>query len=129
MKKFTILTIFLIFFFSAAQVQAEPLNITAAEVEDAEVLHAYPIGSHHLEVFSKCRGVPVVSIFLLTEQVIVRYCYLEKGKLVGFMILDKIYEATGEKKYVAEEVSAEMTPILTSMLLRVKAGLTPVEFE
>jgi hypothetical protein len=123
---------FLVFGCHSAVMENQPLNITISEVEESEMLYSYPMAPWHIFCFSKCRGVVVASIFYVDESIVVRYCYLEQGKLVGFAIDSDFYEDTHGIRYVVDVHSNDEVLYMTEMLARVAQGLPPInesEFE
>lgn len=106
-----------------------PLNISASEVGDSEILHAFPMTPWHVMGFSLCRGTAVGFIIYTAETVIVRYCYLDQGKLIGFEVDVDLYESAGELVYVLQDINEEESENMTRALNRVNSGLEPYDLE
>ena len=123
---FAVVLVTLMFNCAHTDVQ-ESLNIRADEILELEPLYAYPITPWHMQVMSECRGVPVVFVLYTEEMIIVRYCYLDQGKLVAFAIDAELYVETGEEKYVRADVPDDMVDYIRNMLERMEQGLPPID--
>jgi hypothetical protein len=132
MKTLLILIMFLIIGCQSAmseKVLDQPLHIQIAAVESSEILHAFPMTPWHVLAFSQCHGTAVASIVYTANGVIVRYCYLDQGRLVGFVIDEDLHKRTNEKVYIVDEIPLDMSEELTRALNRVNSGLDPYELE
>ena len=128
MKTFLILIMLLTFGCAGVSTPA-PLNISVNEVENAEVLYAFPLTSTHIQAFSKCRGTTVAFITYILNSVIIRYCYLDQGRLMGFKIDVDVYDSTHEKVYIVDHISKDIAEGIVRALNRVNSGLEPYDLE
>jgi hypothetical protein len=105
----------------------KPLNIQISEIEAIEPLYAFPLTPYHILAYTKCRGVPVAFIYFATGDIIIRYCYLDQGEFIGFVLDVEFYESTHKRRYIRENVFPEAVEYMTEMLERMEQGLEPLE--
>jgi hypothetical protein len=105
------------------------LNISAEDVLESEILYSHPMTPWHVFGFSMCKGTAVGFIIFTQDLTIVRYCYLDQGRLVGFEVDIDLFKETREVVYVLQDINEEETESMVRALNRVESGLTPYDQE
>ena len=115
------ITIFCMTFFvgcASLPTKPEPLNITAEEMAVLEPLYCSQQDFYSFLCFYKHEKAYAAAV-VHESLTLLRYCYLDQGELVGF-VLDR-----DKNEYVPEVVREESVAWLTEALENMAKGLTP----
>ena len=129
MKLFIIfLSALLIFTFSGclANKSAElPLHIPVSEVEALTPMYTFAVSTTNVMAFFKHEKVYIGALIYVPEFLVIRYCYLDDGILIGYEIEREIHMQTGRRVYKLDQISDENILLMTEALTRISQGLNP----
>lgn len=103
-----------------------PNIIRAVELKSVEIVYSYPLSPWNALCFAKVRGTFVAAVVVINSMEIVRFCYLDQGKLVAFEIDIELYKRTGTASYMVQDMPENTVEYMTGLLNRANMGLDPI---
>lgn len=101
--------------------------IRVVELESVEIEYRYQLTPQHVLCFAKVRGTFVAAIVIIDNMWILRYCYLDQGKLTAFCLDKELFATTSKVSYIVDtSISSDEVEYITNALIRANKGLDPI---
>ncbi len=123
MKKLLFVFLIIILFFCATPALSEPFNIPVAEVEELIPLHSLLVNPFLTMNILKHEKVIIIAQEWIGNRMILRYCYLDQGVVVGFALNTGLYNLSKKKLYSVDKITDLESIWIKKLLDRVARGV------